>query len=79
MTFHPVALARGYTDWVRRLPEATAMMFTARSSLGRSIKIALFGVGIVLPLGSAIWALLFWHGSSIRKHQAACHSKSVDI
>lgn len=68
MTLHPAALWRGYTKWVRRLPEATAMMFAARSRWERSVKIALFGVGVVLPLGSAIWALLFWHGSNIRQH-----------
>jgi hypothetical protein len=67
MTLHPAAVWRGYTDWLRRLPEATATMFAARSPWGRSVKIALFGVGVILPLGSVIWALLFWHGSSVRQ------------
>ena len=42
-------------------------MFAARTQLGRSIKIFLFGIGVVLPLGSLIWVLLFWHGNSIVK------------
>lgn len=74
MTFHPVALVRRYAYWMRRLPELTGMMLAARSPLGRSVKIALFGVGVVLPLGSAIWALLFWHGSSVCKHRTVVHS-----
>ena len=61
------ALVRGYVVWVRRLPQATGMMFAAQSSWGRSLKIGLFGIGVVLPLGSLIWALLFWHGSGVRK------------
>ena len=59
---HPTAYLRGYITWARRLPQATGIMFTARSRLGRSCKIILFAVGVVLPLGSLIWALLFWHG-----------------
>ena len=59
---HPTAYLRGYITWARRLPQATGIMFTARSRLGRSCKIILYGVGVVLPLGSLIWALLFWHG-----------------
>ncbi len=61
------ALVRGYAVWVRRLPQATGMMFAAQSSWGRSLKIGLFGIGVVLPLGSLIWALLFWHGNGVRK------------
>lgn len=71
MIRNAAALLRGYTVWVRRLPQATGMMFAARSSLGRSVKIGLFGIGVVLPLGSLIWALLFWHGSGVRKVGAA--------
>jgi hypothetical protein len=59
------ALVRGYAVWVRRLPQATGMMFAAQSSWGRSVKIGLFGIGVVLPLGSLIWALLFWHGNGV--------------
>ncbi len=55
---------RDYAMWVRRLPQATGFMFAARTPLGRSLKIFLFGVGVVLPLGSLIWVVLFWHGSS---------------
>lgn len=58
---------RGYAVWISRLPQATGMMFSARSSWGRSLKIGLFGIGVVLPLGSLIWALLFWHGNGVRK------------
>ncbi|MBP6188610.1 MAG: hypothetical protein KA435_00050 [Azonexus sp.] len=61
------ALVRGYVVWVRRLPQANGMMFAAQSSWGRSVKIGLFGIGVVLPLGSLIWALLFWHGNGVRK------------
>jgi len=64
------ALVRGYAVWVRRLPQATGMMFAAQSSWGRSVKIGLFGIGVVLPLGSLIWALLFWHGNGVRKRAA---------
>lgn len=67
MSLNPVVWARTYVKWVRMLPQATGLMFAARSSAGRSIKIFLFGVGAVMPLGSLIWALLFWHGSLIRK------------
>lgn len=64
------ALWRAYTTWVRRLPQATAFMFAARSRWGRSFKILLFGVGVVLPLGSLIWVLLFWHGNAVLRHGA---------
>jgi hypothetical protein len=67
MIRNAAALVRGYTVWMRQLPQATGMMFAARSSFGRSIKIGLFGIGVVLPLGSLIWALLFWHGNGIRR------------
>ena len=66
-----VARVRGYATWMRQLPRATGMMFAARSSTGRSVKIFLFGVGAVLPLGSLIWALLFWHGSGASKQGPA--------
>ncbi len=62
-----VALMRNYAIWIRQLPQATGLMFAARTQLGRSIKIALFGIGVILPLGSLIWVLLFWHGNSIVK------------
>ncbi|MBS1144359.1 MAG: hypothetical protein H6R14_1765 [Proteobacteria bacterium] len=58
-------LVRGYTTLVRQLPQATGMMFAARSTWGRSFKIGLFGVGVVLPLGSLIWLMLFWHGTGL--------------
>ena len=56
------ALVRGYVVWVRRLPQANGMMFAAQSSWGRSVKIGLFGIGVVMPLGS-----LIRHGNGVRK------------
>jgi hypothetical protein len=67
MIRNAAALVRGYANWMRQLPRATGMMFAARSSLGRSVKIGLFGVGVVLPLGSVIWVLLFWHGNGVHR------------
>jgi hypothetical protein len=67
MANRTVALLRRGALWFRRLPQATDVLFAARTPLERSLKIALFGVGIVLPLGSLIWALLFWHGKALRK------------
>lgn len=58
----------GYAAWTLRLPQATEMMFAARSPFGRSIKAFLFVVGAVLPLGSIIWVLLFWHSNAMAKH-----------
>ncbi len=60
-----IAWLRVYGDLVRRLPKATEFIFAARSPAGRSVKIFLFGVGVVLPLGSLIWMLLFWHGNAL--------------
>ncbi|MDP3540408.1 MAG: hypothetical protein Q8S26_17060 [Azonexus sp.] len=71
MIKNAAVLLRGYTVWARQLPQATGMMFAARSPLGRSVKIGLFGIGVVLPLGSLIWAVLFWHGNGVRKAGAA--------
>lgn len=70
MISRSVALLLSYVRWGRRLPQATESIFTARSPLGRSIKIFLFGVGVILPLGSLIWALLYWHGCSVRRSTA---------
>jgi hypothetical protein len=64
---YPTALLRSYADWVRRLPQAMGLLLAARSPLGRSIKVFLFGLGLVLPLGSIIWALLLWHGHGVLK------------
>ena len=60
-----VTALRTYRSWIRQLPKATESMFAARSSAGRTVKIFLFGVGVILPLGSLIWVLLFWHGTAI--------------
>jgi len=62
-----VARLRGFAHWIRALPQATGLLFAARTPLGRSLKISLFGLGIILPLGSLIWALLFWHGTCISR------------
>jgi hypothetical protein len=62
-----VTLVHGYVSWMRKLPQATGLIFAARTSLGRSVKIFLFGLGVILPLGSLIWALLFWHGNYLRR------------
>lgn len=67
MSIQPVVWLRTYAMWVRALPQATRVIFAARSRWGRQVKIALFGVGLVLPLGSLIWAALFWHGSLVSK------------
>jgi hypothetical protein len=53
-------------------------MFAARSSMGRSIKIFLFGIGVVLPLGSLIWAAWVWHGRGIRKCSLGRHTRPQD-
>jgi len=71
MIRNAITLLRGYTTWVSRLPQATGAMFAARSPVGRSVKIFLFGVGAVLPLGSVIWALLYWHGNGLGRHRYA--------
>lgn len=55
---------------MRQLPRATGLLFAARTPMGRSVKITLFGIGVVMPLGSLIWALLYWHGSALRKARA---------
>lgn len=59
-----------YATWPFRLPRAAEWMFAARSSRGRSIKKSLFIVGTVLPLGSLIWILLFWHSNAMTKRGA---------
>jgi len=57
----------GYAAWTLRLPQATEIMFAAQSSFGRKIKVSLFVVGVVMPLGSLIWVLLFWHSNAMIK------------
>jgi hypothetical protein len=53
---------RGYTSWGKKLAQNQSALFSARTPLGRSTKIVLFGLGAVLPLGTVIWALLLSHG-----------------
>lgn len=69
MIKNAAALVRGYMSLIRQLPQATGMMFAARSTWGRSVKMGLFGVGVVLPLGSLIWLLLFWHGNGLARQK----------
>lgn len=58
------ALAMFHRQSVRMaawMPGRTHVMLDAPSRAGRSIKISLFVVGAILPLGSLIWAGLLWH------------------
>lgn len=63
-----VAALHSYIYWVRQLPRATGTLFAARTKPGRWLKTFLFGVGVVLPLGSLIWVLLFLHGTRVGGH-----------
>ncbi|MFZ4538529.1 hypothetical protein [Propionivibrio sp.] len=65
----------GHAVWIRKLPQATELMFASRTPLGRSVKIFLFGLGVVLPLGSLIWVLLFWHGNCVSRY--ACPGTNI--
>lgn len=62
-----LALLRGSMTGFRDLRGATGLLFVARTRVGRWVKVLLFGVGVVLPLGSLIWALLYWHGNRLRR------------
>jgi hypothetical protein len=62
MKMSAVSPLRGYKDWGKKLTETRGALFSARTPLGRSTKIVLFGLGAVLPLGTVIWALLLSHG-----------------
>jgi hypothetical protein len=57
-----VSRLRGHANWREKLIRTQRALFSARTPLGRSTKIALFGLGAVLPLGTVIWALLLSHG-----------------
>lgn len=57
-----VALVRRCSGRLLHLLRLRAAMFAARSGPGRYCKLALFGLGVILPLGSLIWAALAWHG-----------------
>jgi hypothetical protein len=67
--------SRGYEYWGKKLTQTRGTLFSARTPLGRSTKIVLFGIGAVLPLGSVIWALLLKHG--LRVERASSSVKSV--
>lgn len=57
-----IALLRHCALRTFQVPEASKHMFVAGSPPERWVKMALFFVGIFLPLGSIIWAVLIWHG-----------------
>ena len=57
-----------YMRRIRQFPQMTGTLFAARTRFGRYVKTFLFGVGVVLPLGSLIWALLFLHGARVSSH-----------
>lgn len=61
-----LALLCGYVPQYRQLPQMTGNLFAARTRVGRCAKIVLFGIGVVLPLGSFVWTLLFLHGARVR-------------
>jgi hypothetical protein len=61
---------RGYKNWGKKLTQTQGALFSARTPLGRSTKIVLFGLGAVLPLGSVIWALLLSHGLRAKRGSA---------
>lgn len=63
-----IAALHCYLFWVRQLPQATGILFAARTRPGRYCKIIFFGVGVILPLGTLIWALLFLHGARVCGH-----------
>lgn len=67
MLRNAVSLLRSHAFWDFRQSLATGAMFAAYSPLGRSLKIVLFVVGVILPLGSLIWAMLMWHGHRFGK------------
>jgi hypothetical protein len=64
-----IELLQRYSKWVRQLSRESKFMFAARSPLGRSAKISLFGGGVLMPLGSLIWIALYWHGKSVEKQR----------
>ena len=51
--------------WAINLPKAVDTIRTANTPTGRTVKTLLFGLGMVIPLGILLVALLFWHGSRI--------------
>lgn len=51
--------------WALALPNAVETIRTAKTPAGRTVKTLLFGVGMTIPLGVLVVALLFWHGSRI--------------
>lgn len=78
MMSRALALLRSYVHLVRRRDWTPGLMFASRSSFGRPVKIFLFGLGVLLPLGSVIWALLLWHGNGVRRYpalEARCESR----
>lgn len=67
MKVSAASLSRGYKKWGEKLTQSQGALFSARTPLGRSTKIVLFGIGAVLPLGSVIWVLLLSHGLRVKR------------
>ena len=51
--------------WAIRLPKAVDTIVAAKTPAGRTIKTLIFGLGMAVPLGILVVALLFWHGTRI--------------
>ena len=51
--------------WIMGLPKAVDTIRAAKTPTGRTVKTRLFGIGMAIPLGILVVALLFWHGSRI--------------
>ncbi|MFT3960844.1 hypothetical protein [Propionivibrio sp.] len=75
MEENAASLSRGYMKWGKKLTQAHGALFFARTPLGRSTKMVLFGIGAVLPLGTVIWVLLLSHGLRVKR---ASSVKSVN-
>lgn len=54
------------------MPGRARVMLDAPSRAGRSLKLSLFIVGAILPLGSLIWAGLLWYGLRGEPDRVAC-------
>lgn len=67
MKVSAASLSRGYIKWGKKLTQPEGALFSARTPLGRSTKMVLFGIGAVVPLGSVIWVLLLSHGMRVKR------------
>jgi hypothetical protein len=62
MKVNAAFLSRSGGKLGKKLAAAPGALFAARTPLGRSTKIVLFGLGAVVPFGSIIWALMLARG-----------------